>query len=84
MNDRSKPWEIAADLEAAAMALLAADEALDAVHISVQSEIGEIGGTWPEMAAELIALSNKYQAIADAEEDFPPMPTGKPPHGVYG
>lgn len=69
MGERSKAWEIAADLEAAAMALRAADRLLDAVHDDAQAEISECGGSWSEMADQLQALSAKYQAIADAEPE---------------
>ena len=71
-NERPKPWEIAADLEAAAKAILAADAALSAVHDSALPEIEAIAGTEfvePAMATALQALSDKYQAIADAEPD---------------
>lgn len=72
MNTRSKPWEIAADLEAAAKAVLAARDALDAIHISAIAAVEAIPGTEHidrYMVAALMALSDKYQAIADAEED---------------
>jgi hypothetical protein len=68
---RDKPWQIAADLEAAAKAIMAADAALSAVHESALPEIEAIEGTEhvePAMARALQALSDKYQAIADAEE----------------
>ena len=71
MNNRSKPWEIAADLEAAAKAILAAEAALGAVHDMALPEIEAIAGTEfiePAMWRALQALSDKYQAIADAEE----------------
>jgi hypothetical protein len=72
MGERSKAWEIAADLEAAAKAVLAADAALSAVHDSALPEIEAIAGTEfvePAMATALQALSAKYQAIADAEPE---------------
>lgn len=72
MNNRSKPWEIAADLEAAAKAILAAEAALSAVHDTALPEIEAIAGTEfiePAMWRAIQALSDKYQAIADAEEE---------------
>ena len=72
MNNRSKPWEIAADLEAAAKAILAAEKALDAIHHTASDEINAIPGqemVSRDMAAALQELSDKYQAIADAEPD---------------
>lgn len=74
MNNRDKSWQIAADLEAAAKAILAADAALNAVHDSALPEIEAILGTEfiePAMARALQALSDRYQAIADAEPDEP-------------
>jgi len=72
MNNRSKPWEIAADLETAWMAIHDAEAALDAIHPSALPEVEAIPGTDrvnSDMVAALRALSDKYQAIADAEED---------------
>ena len=69
---RSKPWEIAADLEAAAKAVQEANMALNAIHLSAQAEVEGIPGTEfidRGMVNALQALSNKYQAIADAEEE---------------
>lgn len=70
---RSRAWEIAADLEAAAKAVLAADVALNAIHDSVLPEVEAIDGTemiGPAMVRALQALSDKYQAIADAEPEI--------------
>src|SRR3546814_3125797 len=69
---RAKPWEIAADLETAALAIRAAVKAIDAVHHTASDEINAIRG--PEMvdrdmADAFQALSDKYQAIEDAEPD---------------
>lgn len=72
MADRSRLWEIAADLETAAKAVAAADAALSAVHDSALPEIEAIQGTEfiePSMVRALQALSDKYQAIADAEPE---------------
>lgn len=71
MNSRSRSWEIAADLETAAKAILAAEKALDAVHHTASDEISAIPGQEMvnrDMAAALQVLSDKYQAIADAED----------------
>lgn len=67
---RNKPWEIAADLESASHAILAAAKALDAIHPDALPEVEQILGTGEVnrlMAKDLQALSDKYQAIADAE-----------------
>lgn len=45
MGDRSKPWEIAADLEKAWMAVHDARAALDAIHYSAIGEVEAIPGT---------------------------------------
>jgi hypothetical protein len=69
---RSKPWQIAADLENAAHAILAAEKALDAVHSDASDEISAIPGQEMvnhDMAAALQALSDKYQAIADGDPE---------------
>lgn len=70
---RDQPWQIAADLEKAWHAVHDARVALDAVHISAIPEIEAIPGTEridSDMVAALRALSDKYQAIADAEEEI--------------
>lgn len=71
MGSRSKPWEIAADLEKAWIAVHDAREALDAIHHSAIAEVEAIPGTEridSDMVSALRALSDKYQAIADAGE----------------
>lgn len=71
MNNRDESWQIAADLEAAAEAVLEASLALDAIHPSALVEVEAIEGVEyidRGMSDALQALSNKYQAIADAEE----------------
>jgi hypothetical protein len=68
------PWEIAADLERAAEAVLDASLLLDAIHPSALAEIEAIPGVEfidRGMAAAIQALSDKWQAIADAEPDEP-------------
>lgn len=70
---RSKPWQIAADLEGAAKAVREAELALNAIHISALPEVEAIRGTEfveSAMVKALQALSDKYQAIADAEEEI--------------
>ena len=70
---RSKPWQIAADLERAWMAVHDAEAALDAIHISALPEVEAIPGTDrvnSDMVKALRDLSDKYQAIADAEEEI--------------
>lgn len=67
---RDKHWQIAADLEAAAKAVEEASRALDAIHYTALREVEEIPGTEHisrEMAKAIMALSDKWQAIADAE-----------------
>ena len=77
MTDRSQSWQIAADLEAASEAIKDAQSALGAVHKSAWTEMFCIAGinTFDsdagEIADALQALSDKYQAIADAEPDGP-------------
>lgn len=69
---RSEPWQIAADLETAWIAVHDARKALDAIHHSVIAEVEAIPGTEhidSDMVSALRALSDKYQAIADAEPD---------------
>src|SRR3546814_12787079 len=69
---RAKPGEIAADLETAALAIRAAVKAIDAVHHTASDEINAIRGQEMvdrDMADAFQALSDKYQAIADAEPD---------------
>ena len=69
---RSTRWEIAADLEKAWMAVRDADKALDAIDILALPEVEAITGTEyisSDMVAALRALSDKYQAMADQEED---------------
>lgn len=71
MRARDKPWQIAADLEAAAKAVLEASLLLDAIHPSALAEVEDIPGVEhiePATHDALIALSAKWQAIADAEE----------------
>lgn len=81
MTNRSKPWEIAADLEAAAEAVRKAQLSIAAVHKSAWDEMGSVTGIWNfdadagDIANALQALSAKYQAIADAEPDGPECPT---------
>jgi len=70
---RSKSWQIAADLEDAAKAVRAAYGKMDAIHSSALPEVEAIEGTEfvnRSMADALQALSDKYQAIADAEPDL--------------
>lgn len=73
---RSKPWEIAADLETAAKSVRDAGLAVGGVHATVcgdyrRSEvIDEFLDGYGGIAAALQALSNKYQAIADAEPEL--------------
>jgi len=72
-HQRSKPWQIAADLEKAWMAIHDAEAALDAIHISALPAVEAIPGTEfvnSDMVAALRALSDRYQAIADAEEEL--------------
>ena len=72
MSDRSQPWQIAADLEKAWIAVHEAEAALDAIHLSAIPEVEAISGTEfvnSNMVSALRALSDKYQAIADAEPD---------------
>lgn len=66
------PWKIAADLEAAAQAVKNADWAISHCHESTWSEINKIAGIehFSSIAAALTALSDKYQAIADAEPEL--------------
>lgn len=67
---RSKAWEIAADLETAAHAIGVSRQILDGVHISAMMEVEAIMGIEfvdRDMQDALQALSDKYQAIADAE-----------------
>lgn len=69
---RSRAWEIAADLETAANAVRIAARALDSIHESALPEVEAIPGTQMidvNVARCLQALSDKYQAIADAEPD---------------
>ena len=76
---QAKPWEIAARLEDAAKAVREAALALDAVYSAVLSvsleaacEIEDIPGLQfveRHMADALQAQSDKWQAIADAEEE---------------
>jgi hypothetical protein len=70
---RDKPWQIAADLEKAALALRAAVKVLDAIvgdgivdagHIMLVCDTNAFAH---RHAIALQALSDKYQAIADAE-----------------
>lgn len=78
-TDRSRPFEIAADLEAAAMAAKEARMTIWAVHSSVWKEINDIAGIEhlddTEIERALFALRDKYQAIADAEPDGPECPS---------
>lgn len=70
-QERSKPWQIAADLEKAWMAVHDAEAALDAIHISALPEVEAIPGTQytnSDVVSALRALSDKYQAVADAED----------------
>lgn len=72
MTQRDKSWQIAADLETAAKAVLAARKAIIAVHSDAQGRITLIDGMdlfHSPIASELQALSDEYQAIADAEPD---------------
>jgi len=72
-EDRDKPWQIAADLERAWMAVHDAEAALDAIHPSALPEVEAIPGTErvnSDMVSALRALSDKYQAIADAEPEL--------------
>jgi len=76
MQDRSKPWQIAADLEIAAEAVRSAMIALNAIHWTAVDEM-EAACPGSEhidrpMVDALLALSAKYQAIADAEPDDGP------------
>lgn len=70
MKVRSSSWEIAADLEAAAKAVREVELAICNCHESAWSEINKIIGiefVGTTTANALQALSDKYQAIADAE-----------------
>lgn len=70
---RSKSWQIAADLEAAAKAVREAELAVNAIHRIAMAEVWQIPGIEFvdfAVAADLQALSDKYQAIADAEEEI--------------
>jgi hypothetical protein len=74
MGERAQPWEIAADLERAAKAVLDASLLLDDVHPAALVEIEAIPGTEfinRGTAAAIQALSDKWQAVADAEPDEP-------------
>lgn len=68
---RSRPWEIAADLESAAQAAREMIRCIDRIHASVFPEINAIVGLGDIDGLEdgLSALSDKYQDIADAEPD---------------
>lgn len=68
---RDQSWQIAADLEDASKAIRDAEEAITRCDESVWSEINKIDGIehLSSIAAALQALSDKYQAIADAEPD---------------
>lgn len=77
MATKPEPWEIAARLEDAAKAISDAALALDAVYSALLSvsleaarEVENIpGATFVDrgMARTLQALSDRYQAVADAE-----------------
>jgi len=71
MSVRNQSWQIAADLEEASNAVKDADWAIVRCDESAWSEINKIGGIehLGSIAAALKALSDKYQAIADAEPD---------------
>lgn len=62
-------WKISAELEAAARAVRDADLAIVHCDESTWSEINAIPGIehFRSIAAALQALSDRYQAIADAE-----------------
>jgi hypothetical protein len=70
VSGRSEPWQIAADLETAAKAVEDASRLLDAIHISALREVEEIPGMDHlnrDMAKAIMAISDRYQAISDAE-----------------
>lgn len=72
MTARSRPWEIATDLEKAAKAVRDARVALVNIDESAWPEISKIRGIMEidySVSTALRALSDKYQAIADAEPD---------------
>lgn len=73
--ERNRPWQIAADLEAAAIAVKDSQLTLAAVHKSAWDQMFDIPGIASfdadadEIASGLRALSAHFQAIADAEPD---------------
>lgn len=70
--ERNKPWQIAADLEAAAMAVKEAWRLINAVAKPAHVEIDLIPhiGALEDIAPDLQGLSDKWQSIADAEEEL--------------
>lgn len=73
MTGRNESWQIATDLERAARTVREAAVGFSKVHHHVADEIYAISGSddWADqsfvLADALQALSDRYQAIADAE-----------------